>query len=245
MKSLHRKKHRPLVGSLLTATVAAGLLLVGTPAASAENTTTVLPPVFTHVRVSCNEAGGEVEADLRNPNKTSQDYMVGIHAGEIYYTYVVSPPARGVAPVDFGGLPDDAYAMQAENAGGKIVARARIRVHCEVKPPTSTPTPTRTPTATPTRTPTATPTGRPTSTPSSTPTVSETPATSPTRGTTSAVPSTPIALPTAVDAGLAGPVAQAGSNHRAAYAVGLIVTGGITAGLGWFLLWQRRRLRQL
>jgi hypothetical protein len=118
--------------------------------------------------------------------------------------------------------------------------------------PTQTPTgtPTETPTGTPTQTPTGTPTGTPTETPTGTPTgtptspPSETPSTSPTTGTSSAttgVPSTPVSVPTEVEAGLAGPVAQDDSTRgRTVFGAGLLAAGGIMIGMGAFLVLRRR-----
>jgi hypothetical protein len=217
----------------LTATLAVGLLLVGSTSASALSTEqAVRPPVFSNARVTCDSEGVGVVAKLSNPNPTVQIYMVGIHAGDIYDNYVVTVAARGSEPVEFGGLyPDDTYRLQAQNADGDVVATARVRVKCDVKPPTSTPT------VTPTRTPTETPTGTPTGSPS------ETPATSPTTGTSS-VPSTPVAVPTAVEAGLAGPVAQDDSGNGPTI-VGVLAAVGILIGLGSLLIRRRRGLHQL
>ena len=242
-------KRHPFVGGLLTATLATGLLLVGSTSASARNTehasgstdlrsytTTVRKPVFSEARVTCYDEGGAgVVAKLSNPNKTVQEYMVGIHAGDIYYDYVVMLAAHGSESVEFGGLPNDTYVLQAQNPAGDVVAHIRVRVNCAATPPTSTPT------ATPTGTPSGTPTGTPTASPSET--------TSPTTGTssaTTAVPSTPVAVPTAVDAGLSGPVAQDDSNDgRMIVGAGLLVAVGIMIGLGSLLVRRRRGLHQL
>jgi hypothetical protein len=245
-------KRHLFVGGLLTATLATGLLLVGSTSASAQNTehatgstdlksytTTIRKPVFSDVRVTCNDegGGGGVAAKLSNPNKTVQDYMVGIHAGDIYYDYVVTVAAHGAESVEFPAPLNDTYVLQAQNAAGDVVAHIRVRVQCDATPPTSTPT------GTPTGTPTASPTGTPTASPS------ETPTTSPTTGTssaTTAVPSTPVAVPTAVDAGLAGPVAQDDSDHgRTIVGAGLLAAVGIMIGLGLLLVRRRRGLHQL
>jgi hypothetical protein len=237
-------KRHSLVGSLLTTTLATGLLLVGSTSASAQNTghaparvvtgttdlkshtTTVRPPVFSKVRVTCHDAGAEVVAKLHNPNTTVQHYMVGIHAGDTYHDYVVSPAAHGTESVEFGGLPNNTYVLQAQNAAGDIVAQTRVRVQCDVAPPTGTPT--------------ASPSGTPTASPSETPTTSPTTGTS---STTTAVPSTPVAVPTAVEAGLPGPVAQ--DDSRTIVGAGLLVAVGIMIGLGSLLVRRRRGLHQL
>jgi hypothetical protein len=221
--------------------LATGLLLMGSASASAQNTelkshsTTVRPPVYSNARFTCGEGGAEVVAKLSNPNATVQDYMVGIHAGDIYYNYVVTVSAHGSESVEFGGLPNDTYQLQAQNAAGDVVARARVRVKCDVKPPTSPPT--------------GTPTGTPTVSPSETPTTPATsPTSSPTTGTSSvptAVPSTPVAVPTAVEAGLSGPVAQDDSSHGGTIVgAGLLAAVGIMIGLASLLVRRRRGLHQ-
>ena len=163
------KRHSFLCG-LSTATLATGLLLVGSTSASAQNTehapaqlvagstdtATVLPPVLGKARFTCHDEGANVTARLRNPNATVQHYMVGITAGDIHYDYVVSPAARGAELVEFGGLPNGTYLLQVQNAAGVFDAQTRVRVQCDVTPPTGTPT--GTPTGPPSKTPTAVPT---------------------------------------------------------------------------------------
>ncbi|TDO46756.1 hypothetical protein EV643_110139 [Kribbella sp. VKM Ac-2527] len=256
-------KRDSFVGGLLTATLATGLLLVGSTSASAQNTgpapaqlstgstdlkrhaTTVRPPVLSKARVTCGDVGAGVVAKLRNPNTTVQHYMVG--AGDD--NYVVTVAAHGTELVEFGCLPNGTYMLRVQNADGDFVAQTRVRVQCDATPPTGTPT--ATPTGTPTGTPTATPTGTPTGTPTSTPTASpsETPTTSPTTGTssaTTAVPSTPVGVPTAVEAGLPGPAAQDDSNHRRTIvAAGLLAAVAIMIGLASLLIRRRRGLHQL
>jgi len=243
---LAMKRYSFVRGLLTATTLATGLLLLGSTSASAQNTehapaqpvtgstdlkshtSTVRPPVFSKVRVTCEDEGGVVATKLSNPNATVEPYMVGIHGGDIYYDYVVTPAAHGAESIEFGGLPNNTYQFQAQNADGDIVARAWVRVQCDVTPPTGTPT--------------ATPTGTPTAPPS------ETPTTSPTTGTssaTTAVPSTPVDLPTAVEAGLPGPVAQDDSNHgRTILGAGLLAAVGIMIGLASLLVRRRRGLHQ-
>ena len=228
-----------LVCGLSTATLATGLLLLGSTSASAQNTehapaqlvagstdtTTVLPPVLGKARFTCHDEGANVTARLRNPNATVQHYMVGITAGDIHYDYVVSPAARGAELVEFGGLPNGTYLLQVQNAAGAFDAQTRVRVQCDVTPPTGTPT--GTPTGPPSKTPTAAPT-----TGMSSPTTT--------------APTTPMAVPTAVDAGLPGPVAQDDSNHdRTIVGVGLLVALGILIGLVSLLVRRRRGLHHL
>ncbi|TDO46824.1 hypothetical protein EV643_110207 [Kribbella sp. VKM Ac-2527] len=258
-------KRHSFVGSLLTATLATGLLLVGSTSASAQtpaqavtgstdhkrHATTVRPPVLSKARVTCHDGGPSVVAKLRNPNTTVQHYMVGITPDDD--DYVVTVAAHGTELVQFGAPNDGTYLLRVQNADGDFVAQTRVRVLCDATPPTGTPTatPTGTPTGTPTATPTGTPTGTPTETPTSTPTASpsETPTTSPTTGTssaTTAVPSTPVGVPTAVEAGLPGPVAQDDSYHgRTIVAAGLLAAVGIMIGLASLLVRRRRGLHQL
>jgi hypothetical protein len=60
------------------------------------------------------------------------------------------------------------------------------------------------------------------------------------------VPSTPVGVPTAVEAGLAGPVAQDDSSHgRSIVGAGLLAAGGIMIGIGAFLVVRRRGLHQI
>jgi hypothetical protein len=60
------------------------------------------------------------------------------------------------------------------------------------------------------------------------------------------VPSTPVAVPTAVEAGLRGPVAPDDSNHdRTIVGAGLLAAVGILIGLGSLLVRRRRGLHQL
>lgn len=236
-------KRHSFVGILSTATLAAGLLLMGSTSASAQNTehasaqlvtgstdlkshtTTVRKPVFSEPRSTCGDDGAFVVAKLSNPNATVQEYMVGIHAGDIYDDYVVTVAAHGAESVEFGGLPNNTYRLQAQNPAGDIVAQTQVRVRCDVKPPTSTPT--------------ETPTGTPTASPSETPTTG-------TSSATTAGPSTPVAVPTAVDAGLLGPVAQDDSNHgRMIVGAVLLAALGVMIGLASLLLRRRRGLHHL
>jgi hypothetical protein len=184
--------------------------------------------VFGKAHFRCQDEGAFVVAKLSNPNATLQEYMVGITAGDIHYDYVVTVAARGTELVEFGGLPNSTYLLQAQNAVGDFVAHTQVRVLCDATPPTATPT------ATPTRTPTAAP--------------SETPTTVPPTGTsspTTTAPSTPVDVPTAVEAGLPGPVAQDDSNHdRTIVGAGLLVAVGIIIGLASLLVRRRRGLHQ-
>ncbi|QNE17350.1 hypothetical protein F1D05_04720 [Kribbella qitaiheensis] len=239
MKTLHTIRS-VLVCLPISATLATGLLVAGSTFASAQ---TLKPPYYGEARANCSanpEIGVGVTAKLHNPNAITDSYMVGAHAGNIYVNYVVTVPGHGVEPVDFAGLVNNnTYDLQAQNAAGDVVARARVRVYCAVTSPTPTPT------ATPTHTPTATPTGSPTVTPTDTP--SGTPTGSPTTSTPSAstpAPSTPVAVPTAVDAGLPGTVSQDSDHDRTMVVAALLVGGGITFGLGLLLLVLRRRLGQ-
>jgi hypothetical protein len=261
-------KGRSLVGSLLAATLATGLLLSGSAAASARttgqaqfatgsanlerHTATVVPPVFGKARITCGAWGGNAVAMLRNPNSTLQHYMVSTTIEDVDHDYVVSVAGRGSEPVEFGGLPDGTYLIRVQNAVADYVAQTRVRVRCEAKPPTATPT--GTPTATPTGTPTATPTGTPTATPTGTPTTAptRTPTASPSERPTARPPtatstesSTPVAVPTAVDAGLPGPVAQQDSNHGRTIVSGLLLAAIGIIGLAVLLVQRRRGLRRL
>jgi hypothetical protein len=237
-------KRHAFVGGLLTTTLMTGLLLLGSTSASAQpvarstdlttQTSKVRPPVFSNVRVSCQDVGAEVSAKLSNPNATEQAYMVGFHAGDDDYVVNLAPhEAENVA---FSAHTNGTYALQAQNADGDVVALVRVRVKCAFKPPTPTPTappngtPTTPPTVTPpTGTPTAPPTGTPTASPSETPT---------------AVPSTPIAVPTAVEAGLPGPVTQDDSNHGWPIAGTGLLAFAIMLGLASLLVRRRRGLHQ-
>ena len=240
---------------LLTATLATGLVLVGSTSASAQNTENVTggaelmshigkvrKPVFSEVRFTCWDGGeASIEAKLSNPNSTEQVYMVGIPFENLDLSYAVNLAPHGSEDVAFGPVPpNNTFPLQAQNAAGDVVALVRVHVKCAVS----------TPTATPTGTPTATPTGRPTATPTGTPTVSpsKTPTASPTTGTptaTTPAPSTPVALPTAVDAGLSGPIAPDDSNHsRTIVGAGLLAVSGIMIGLGLILVRRRHGLHQ-
>ncbi|WP_328520451.1 hypothetical protein [Kribbella sp. NBC_00359] len=222
-------RRRSFVCGLSTATLATGVLLVGSTSASAQNTeyapaqlvtgtTTVLPPVFGKARFTCHDEGANVTARLRNANATVQYYMVGITAGDIHYDYVVTLAARGAELVEFGGLPNGTYLLQVQNAAGAFDAQTRVRVRCNVTPPTGTPT--RTPTASPSQTPTATP--------------------------TTTAPTTPVGVPTAVDAGLSGPLAQDDSNQdRTIVGIGLLAAVAIIIGLAALLVRRRRGLHHL
>ncbi|MFG1812160.1 hypothetical protein ACGFIF_00225 [Kribbella sp. NPDC049174] len=230
------------------------MLLLGSTSASAQNTehvpaqlvtgstdlkshtATVRPPVLSKPRVTCRDGGADAVAELSNPNATLQEYMVGITAGDIHYDYVVTVAAHGAELVEFGGLPNGAYLLRVQNAVGDFVARARVRVQCDVTPPTGTPT------ATPTGTPTALPTGTPTASPSGTPTALPTIGSS---SATTAVPSSPVDVPTAVEAGLAGPVVPDDSNHsRTIVGASLLAAVGIMIGLGSLVVRRRRGLHQ-
>ncbi|TCO17263.1 hypothetical protein EV652_11891 [Kribbella steppae] len=243
VSGLAMKRHSFVRGLLTATTLVTGVLLLGSTSASAQNapaqpvtasadlkshTTTDRPPVFSKARFTCQDEGAVVVTKLSNPNATVQQYMVGIHGGDIYYDYVVTLAARGAESVEFGGLPDNTYQFQAQNPDGDIVARTRVRVQCDVTPPTGTPT--------------ATPTGTPTAPPSETPTTS--PTTGPSSATT-AVPSTPVDVPTAVEAGLPGPVAQDDSNHgRTIVGASLMAAVGLMIGLASLLVRRRRGLHQ-
>ena len=247
-------KRHAFVGSLLTATLAAGLLLVGSTSASAHNTepgpaqpgtvstdltndaTTVLPPILSKARFTCYDEGAGAVAKLHNPNTTVQHYMVSLSGGDYAESYVVSPAAHSVVLVEFACLPNGTYLLWVQNADGDLVAQTRLRVQCNVTPPTGTPT------GTPTQTPTSTPTAPPSKTPSTSPTTGTSSSTS---SATTTPPSRPVAVPTAVNAGLPDPVAQDDSNHGKALAgVGLLATVGIMIGLGSFLVRRRRGLHQ-
>lgn len=235
-------KRHAFVGGLLTATLVTGLLLLGSTSASAQlvagstdltsQSSKVRPPVFSNVRVRCHDDGADVVAKLSNPNATEQIYMVGFHAGDVSDNYVVNVAPHGAENVAFGAPSNDTYELQAQNADGDVVALVRVRVKCAFKPPT--PTPTTPPTVTP---PTGTPTGTPTVLPSGTPTAppSETP---------TAVPSTPVAVPTAVEAGLPGPVASDDSNHGWTIAGTGLLAVAIMIGLASLLVRRRRGLHQ-
>ena len=229
-------RRHSFVCGLSTATLATGLLLVGSTSASAQNTeyapaqlvtdtTTVLPPVFGKARFTCHDEGANVTAQLRNPNATVEYYMVGISAGDIHYDYVVTLAARGAELVEFGGLPNGTYLLQVQNAAGAFDAQSRVRVRCNVTPPTGTPT--GTPTASPSQTPTTTPTTG-------------------TSSQTTTAPTTPVRVPTAVDAGLPGPAAQDDSNHdRTIVGAGLLAAVAIIIGLAALLVRRRRGLHHL
>lgn len=242
------------VGSLLTATLATGLLLVGGTSASAHNTepaptqpgtastdlkndtTTVLPPILSKARFTCSDGGAGAVAKLRNPNKMTLHYMVTLSGGDYSESYVVSPAAHSVVPVEFACVPNGTYLLWVQNADGDLVAQTRVDVQCDVKP-------TEAPTGTPTETPTGTPTTPPSDTPNTSPTTTGTsPGTSP---ATTTPPSTPVAVPTAVDAGLPGPAAHDDPNHdRTILGAGLLAALGIMIGLGAFLIRRRRGLHQ-
>jgi hypothetical protein len=245
-KGLAMKRHS-FVGSLLTATLATGLLLVGSTSASAQNTepaptplvtgntdpqshtTTVRPPVLSKTRFTCHDEGANSVTKLRNPNEMTLDYMVSLSGGDFAESYVVTPTAHSVVLIEFGLIPNGTFSLWVQDADGDLVAQTRVRVQCTVTPPTGTPT--------------EAPTGRPTAPPSETPTASPTTSTS---SATTAVPSMPAAVPTAVEAGLPGPVAQDDSNHgRTIVGAGLLATAGIMIGLGSLLVRRRRGLHQL
>jgi hypothetical protein len=72
------------------------------------------------------------------------------------------------------------------------------------------------------------------------------PSETPTTGTPTAEPSTPVVVPTAVDAGLRGPVAPDDSNHgRTIVGAGLLAAVAILIGLGTVVVRRRRGLHQL
>lgn len=149
-------KRRPFIGGLLTATLATGLLLVGSTSASAQDTEPApAPPVFGKVQVTCGDDGVLVAAKLRNPGKTFQEYMVGIYADHIGYDYVVQLAAHESELVEFGDLPDNTYRLQAQNVEGDVVALVRVRVRCTVTPPTATSSATTAVPSTPVAVPTA------------------------------------------------------------------------------------------
>jgi hypothetical protein len=230
------KRHSFVRGLLAATTLATGLLLFGSTAASAQSTdikshtTTVLPPVFDKPRITCGDEGAGLESNLRNPNATLQEYMVGVTAGDVQENYVVQVAPHGAELVGFGDLPNGTYLLQAQNPAGDLVATARGRVQCDVTPPTGTPT--ATPTGTPTTTPTASPSETPTTVPTDTPSA------------TTAVPSTPVNVPTAVDAGLPGPVTQDDSIHGGTIVGAGLLAVGIMIGLVSFLVRRRRGLHQ-
>jgi hypothetical protein len=145
-------KRHSFVGCLLTATLATGLLLVGTSASAQKtehataqlvtggadlkgHTTKVRPPVLSKARVTCRDEGALAVAKLRNPNTTVQEYMVAITAGDIHYDYVVTVAAHGAELVEFGGLPNGMYLLRVQNDVGDFVAHTRVRVRCKVTPP--------------------------------------------------------------------------------------------------------------
>jgi hypothetical protein len=232
-------KRHSFIGSLLTATLATGLLLVGSTSASAQNTeltptptppvagstdpqhhtTTVRPPALGKARVTCYDEGANFVTKLRNPNTMTMDYMVSLLGGDYAESYVVTPTARSVVPVEFGGLANGTYSFWVQNADGDMVAQTQVHVQCGNKPPTSTPT--------------KTPTGTPTAPPSETPTTG-------TSSATTAAPSTPAGVPTAVNAGLPGPVAQDDSNHGRTIVGAGLLAAGIIFGLGSLLALRRR-----
>ncbi|MEU4396524.1 hypothetical protein [Kribbella sp. NPDC023855] len=239
-------KHHGFVGGLMTATLVTGLLLLGSTSASAQlvarstdvtsQTTKVRPPVYSDVRVRCEDVGAAVSAKLSNPNATEQVYMVGFQAGDVAENYVVNLAPHGSEIVGFGAPVNNTYELQAQNVDGDVVALVRVRVKCAFKSPT--PTPTASPTGKPTVTPTVTPpTGTPTVSPTGTP--SGSPVETPT-----AVPSTPIAVPTAVEAGLPGPVAQDDSHHGWTIAGTGLLAIAIMIGLATLLVRRRRGLHQ-
>lgn len=245
VRGLAMKRHA-FVGGLLTATLVTGLLLLGSTSASAQlvagstdltsQISKVRPPVYSNLRVKCHDLGADVLAKLRNTNPTEQIYMVGFHAGDVYANYVVNLAPHGSEDVAFWAETNDTYELQAQNADGDVVTLVRVRVKCAFKPPT--PTPTTPPTGTPTTPPTVTPpTGTPTAPPSGTPTAppSETP---------TAAPSTPVAVPTAVEAGLPGSVAQDDSNRGWTIAGTGLLAVAIMIGLASLLVRRRRGLHQ-
>ncbi|HEY3005090.1 MAG TPA: hypothetical protein VGJ44_22275, partial [Kribbellaceae bacterium] len=102
-------------------------------------------------------------------------------------------------------------------------------------------TPTETPTGTPTETPTGTPSETPSTAPTGTPSTSTAVPSMPTSGQPTVSGSRPAAVPTEVEAGLAGPVAQDDSNHgRTTVGAGLLAAGSIMIGMGSFLALRRR-----
>jgi hypothetical protein len=226
------KRHSFVRGLLAATTLATGLLLFGSTAASAQSTdikshaTTVRPPVFDKPRITCHDGGAGLESNLRNPNATPQEYMVGVTAGDVHWDYVVQLAPHGSELVGFPDLPNGTYVLQAQNVDGDFVATVRGRVRCDVTPPTGTPT------ATPTGTPTASPSETPTTVPTNTPSAPTT------------VPSTPVDVPTAVDAGLPGPVAQDDSIHGGTIVGAGLLAVGIMIGLVSFLVRRRRGLHQ-
>ncbi|WP_328324471.1 hypothetical protein OHA70_33395 [Kribbella sp. NBC_00382] len=218
-------KRHAFAGRLLTATLVTGLLLWGSASASAQpvagstdltsQTSKVRPPVYSNVRVKCHDLGADVLAKLRNTNPTEQIYMVGFHAGDVHANYVVNLAPHGSEDVAFWAETNDTYELQAQNVDGDVVALFRVRVKCAFKPPTGTPT--------------APPSGTSTAPPSETPT---------------AVPSTPVAVPTAVEAGLPGPVAQDDSSHGWTIAGSGLLAVAIMIGLASLLVRRRRGLHQ-
>lgn len=229
-------KRHPFAGGLLTATLATGLLIVGSTSASAD-TTTDRPPVLSNARFTCSDEGpgaGAV-AKLHNPNKVTMQYMVTLQGGDYAESYVVSPAAHSVVPVEFACVPNGTFVLSVQGTDGDVVAETRIDVQCNVKP-------TETPTGTPTGTPTSTPTTPPSETPSTSPTTPP----SGTSSATTAVPSTSVPVPTAVNAGIPGSDVQDVSNHgRTIIGAGLLAAVGLMIALGSRLVRRRRGLHQL
>ncbi|WP_132301001.1 hypothetical protein [Kribbella sp. VKM Ac-2568] len=129
-------RRRPLIGGLLVSTMAVGLLAAGGTPAAAQTTEHVSaqasrPPALGKARVTCYPAeGAGVVAKLRNPNKTTKDYMVPITGGDTHYDYVVTVPARSAEPIEFGGIPNGKYLLRVQNDVGDFVAQAKVRVNC-------------------------------------------------------------------------------------------------------------------
>jgi hypothetical protein len=148
-------KRRSFVGGLSAATLATGLLLVGSTPASAQKTEpasaklvigstdvnshtgTVRPPVLLRPRFTCHDSGAIVVVKLRNPNKTVLFFEVRLPGGEVSEALPVMLPARGFNSVEFHGIPNGRYLIELLNDAGDFVAETQVRVRCKVKPPVS------------------------------------------------------------------------------------------------------------
>ncbi|NIK54328.1 hypothetical protein [Kribbella shirazensis] len=145
-------KRHPFVGGLLTATLATGLLLVGSAPASAQKAesasaqlvadgtdlrgrgNSVRPPVLVRPRVRCHDSGAVVVVKLRNPSRVILFFEVRLSGGSVAEALPVMLAARGVETVEFHGIPNGRYRVDVMNDRGDFVTDTRVRVRCNAVP---------------------------------------------------------------------------------------------------------------
>jgi len=129
-------------GSLLVAAVAAGSLLVGTPASAATlppaaaaehvsaHPSTVKPPKVKQVRYMCTPEGAIVSLRLRNPNKMELSFQIALFGSHMQEAQAVTLPGKTAERVRFDGIVNDDYTIQVLDVLGEPVASAEVVVEC-------------------------------------------------------------------------------------------------------------------